>query len=211
MSSPTSQGTRERLIVTAERLFAERGISEVSLREVGVAAGQRNTSAAQYHFGDKESLVNAILDHRMSGINEHRLRLLAEQQDEARTELRDLLTAFIVPLASSTNETGSHYGRFLAQYFSQPASPTGWDWEVASSLRSVWTGIRHCLEELPEAVLGRRMRMLVHLVLHTIADHERTGSPTDPQHPAHWTIDLIDAAHGMLTAPVTPSESSRDR
>ncbi|SFE66158.1 transcriptional regulator, TetR family [Actinopolyspora alba] len=211
MSSSTGQGTRERWIVTAERLFAERGISEVSLREVGLVAGQRNTSAAQYHFGDKETLVNAILDHRMSGINEHRLRLLAEQENEARTELRDLLTAFIVPLASSADETDSHHGRFLAQYFSQPAPLTSWDWEVASSLRSVRTGIRRCLGELPEAVLHRRMRMLVHLVLHTIADHEHIDPLTDPHRPAHWTIDLIDAAHGMLTAPITPSEASRNR
>jgi AcrR family transcriptional regulator len=39
MAPPT---TRERLLVTAERLFAERGVAGVSLREIGAAAGQRN-------------------------------------------------------------------------------------------------------------------------------------------------------------------------
>ena len=34
-----SEATRTRLLVTAERLFAERGIAGVSLREIGAAAG----------------------------------------------------------------------------------------------------------------------------------------------------------------------------
>ena len=49
-------GTPQRMIVVAERLFAERGIEAVSLREVGAACGLRNNSAAQYHFGSRTGL-----------------------------------------------------------------------------------------------------------------------------------------------------------
>lgn len=72
-----SSGTRRRLIEEAERLFAVRGFAGVSLREIGVAAGARNNSAAQYHFGDRQGLVDAVFDHRMAAINERRLALLA--------------------------------------------------------------------------------------------------------------------------------------
>ena len=58
------------LIETAERLFAERGVNAVSLREIGAEAGQRNTGAVRYHFGTKEALVNAVFEHRMTPINE---------------------------------------------------------------------------------------------------------------------------------------------
>ena len=68
--------TSERIIVTAERLFSERGVDAVSLREVGAEAGQRNSGVVQYHFGDKEHLLTAILEFRMQRINEHRRRML---------------------------------------------------------------------------------------------------------------------------------------
>ena len=48
---------RQAIVEAAERLFAERGIEAVSLRDVSAAAGQRNHSAAQYHFGDRAQLV----------------------------------------------------------------------------------------------------------------------------------------------------------
>ena len=48
------------LMVAAEKLFGQRGIENVSLREIAAAAGHANTSAVQYHFGSKESLVQAV-------------------------------------------------------------------------------------------------------------------------------------------------------
>ena len=52
--------TRERLITTAERLFAEQGVT-VSNRQVGEAARQANTAVVAYHFGTKADLVRAIV------------------------------------------------------------------------------------------------------------------------------------------------------
>lgn len=46
---------------TAEKLFAQKGVSGVSLREISAAAGQKNHSAAGYHFGTIDGLVDAIL------------------------------------------------------------------------------------------------------------------------------------------------------
>ena len=41
--------TRKRIIDTAERLFAERGVESTSLLGVAKASGQKNRSALQYH------------------------------------------------------------------------------------------------------------------------------------------------------------------
>ena len=67
---------RSALIEAAERLFAERGVEAVSLRDVSAAAGQRNHSAAQYHFGDRAGLIAAVYEARMSLVNERRAGLL---------------------------------------------------------------------------------------------------------------------------------------
>uniref|UniRef100_UPI0035C6F61D TetR family transcriptional regulator n=5 Tax=Nocardia seriolae TaxID=37332 RepID=UPI0035C6F61D len=47
---------RERIILAAEQLIAERGPA-VPLRDIAAAAGQRNNSAIQYHFGSRDGLV----------------------------------------------------------------------------------------------------------------------------------------------------------
>ncbi|MER5388967.1 TetR family transcriptional regulator [Saccharopolyspora sp. NPDC002686] len=206
MASPATpeRDTREQLILAAERLFAERGIGEVSLREVGAAAGQRNTSAAQYHFGNKSALIEAIFDHRMRTINEQRLQHLAEMQVERPDdELRPLLEAFIVPLATTAAGPHGYYARFLAQFSADPHHSTAWDWDTATSLRLVWRGLRRHLSHLPEATARARLRMLEHLVVHTIADHERAGPHDTAESAQPWIAELVDAAEGLLTAPTT--------
>ena len=52
--------TRQQLILAAEKLFAESGIDSVSLRQINLEAGQKNSSAAHYHFGSKDALILSI-------------------------------------------------------------------------------------------------------------------------------------------------------
>ena len=57
----SSVKTREQLLLEAERLFALKGIWQVQVQEIVVAADQRNTSAVTYHFGSREGLLEGIL------------------------------------------------------------------------------------------------------------------------------------------------------
>ena len=106
--------TRELLIETAEQLFAERGIHGVSMREIGLAAGQRNNGVTQYHFGDKAGLVVAIFERRAAEVNARRLELLDEALAEGRDGVRDLVQAFVVPLAEQVAQHHA-YVRFLSR------------------------------------------------------------------------------------------------
>lgn len=54
--------------MAAERLVGERGIAALSLREAAGSAGARNNSAAQYHFGTEDGLIDAIFELRMGTI-----------------------------------------------------------------------------------------------------------------------------------------------
>src|SRR5438067_1701780 len=57
---PDSTATRAKLMSAAEHLFARRGL-DVPIRDIHALAGQRNASALQYHFGDRNGLLRAIL------------------------------------------------------------------------------------------------------------------------------------------------------
>jgi AcrR family transcriptional regulator len=53
--------TRERLLRTAARLFADRGFKKVTVRDISRAA-RANVAAVNYHFGDKLGLYREVLE-----------------------------------------------------------------------------------------------------------------------------------------------------
>ena len=68
MHPPTRQSTKTALIRSAERLFAEKGLGTVSVKEITRAAGARNPSAVHYHFGNVETLINQISTRATAGM-----------------------------------------------------------------------------------------------------------------------------------------------
>ncbi|MFI9386961.1 TetR/AcrR family transcriptional regulator [Kutzneria sp. NPDC052558] len=61
--------TRARLVESAEQLFAERGVDSVSIREVNRHAGLA-PSAVHYHFGSKQTLLDAVIGRLGTAVNE---------------------------------------------------------------------------------------------------------------------------------------------
>jgi tetracycline repressor-like protein len=49
--------TKDLIRATAERLYAQHGVTAVSNRQIGEAAGQGNNTAVGYHFGTRADLV----------------------------------------------------------------------------------------------------------------------------------------------------------
>ena len=92
------RATRELLMLTAERLFAERGFEAVPLREIGREAEQRNPAVTQYHFGTRDELVREIYAYRSERLNQRRFELLRDLEargaaDDPRALMRALLLA----------------------------------------------------------------------------------------------------------------------
>lgn len=110
-----STATRLALIESAERLFAEHGIDGISLRQIAADAGCANTNAVTYHFGSKQALVEAVLRHRVPGLETRRGELLAALHEPTLIELCDTLWR---PFLEQVDNTGKHsYAAFLAGLF----------------------------------------------------------------------------------------------
>lgn len=195
-------------------MFAERGIDAVSLREITAASGQRNKSAAQYHFGSKEQLVREIFERHTGRVNMHRRQLLAALYENGRQPtLEGLADALIHPLADTLIEhEHSHYARFLAQVATPPwtlvlvpADPA-----ATESVRTVFSEIVRLLDDLPQAVLRTRLALAMMLTVRALAacEHAMEHSGSDnARRVALLTANLIDSAIGILRAPV--SEATR--
>lgn len=118
---PGAEATRRLLVDAAERLFAERGVDGVSLREIGRAASQANTNAAQYHFGSRSALVGAVLARHRPAIEARRHALLDSYEVDGRHELRALAAAFVLPLASElADPSGRAYLQIMSELINRP-------------------------------------------------------------------------------------------
>jgi AcrR family transcriptional regulator len=175
-------GARQAMMLAGERLFAERGFRGVSLREIGAAAGQRNNSAAQYHFGSRLGLAEAIFGYRMAVINEQRVaRLDRLAAEDRRDDLRGIMEALVVPLAEAIGSPSapSYYARFASQLAFDPELDFigRLDRPFLTGLKSVIEGMLRCLDHLPPAVAQVRIHLTLRLV--TVA----LSSPC----PARWS------------------------
>jgi|SRR5581483_5807052 len=91
--------TKERILDTAERLFAEQGYGATSLRSI-IAGAEVNLAAVHYHFRNKEALLDAVLKRRLEPVNRERLAMLDECERAAGDgplPVECVLTAFIAP------------------------------------------------------------------------------------------------------------------
>lgn len=199
--------TRSRLIDVAEVLFAERGIEAVSLRTVGAAAGQRNNSAAQYHFGSRQGLVDAIVAERSAPVDARRAELLARASKSGAPDLRALVTPLIQPLAETIEgERGNaHYVRFLAHALDDPSVRAAWR---ASATTPPGVDVLHheihaLCRELPRDVLERRLEWSAMINLRLLAEHARRhhSGETGPGALARTVRELVDMQIALLRCP----------
>src|SRR5690349_13631138 len=96
----TSRGdsTRANLLDTAELLWGTRGVRAVSLREIRLAAGARNSAAIQFHFGDREGLIDALIARHMPRLEAIQQRIYDRMVEEGRQEdERSLVEVLVRP------------------------------------------------------------------------------------------------------------------
>ncbi|MFJ9783240.1 TetR/AcrR family transcriptional regulator [Amycolatopsis sp. NPDC101161] len=204
-----ASATRESILVTAERLFAEHGVQVVSNRHISEAAGQGNNAAVNYHFGTKVDLVRAIV--RRHAERMERLRADLVEAIDGDGDLRAWVACLVLPSTTYLRELGAPtwFARFSAQVMTDPALREIIAEESLSSpaLARAVEGLNRCLDGLPADVRAERGDMARQLMIHMVAERERALAEGTPTPRATWDdagTGLIDAITGMLLAPVTP-------
>jgi AcrR family transcriptional regulator len=85
--------TRARLLDAAEQLFADRGFSAVSIRDIAGAAAV-NVAAVNYHFHGKQSLYHEVLRRVATGKRERYLAAIRRAAAGPEAGLEDVVAGF---------------------------------------------------------------------------------------------------------------------
>jgi len=204
-----SARTQQRLLDTAERLFAMHGLQAVSLRAINAEAGARNVSAAHYHFGSKEGVVRALVARRMEWVARERMAALDAVEAEAAggvPSLRALVEAMVLPLLRVLAQ-GSSHATFLARATGEPglaleqiAPPVFW-----TMVQRLLALVGRVLPDLPMHVLALRVRCLFQQTFVTVIEIDRLtrgrGGPVDAHLVESIGADLVDYLVGGIGAP----------
>lgn len=200
MINRVNRGERARadILDAAERLIAERGI-QVPLRDIAVAAGQRNNSAVNYHFRNRQDLIDAIVRRRLEPMEQERAEMLDAlngDTDDVRAWLRIMVLPF-------TRVGSPFYARFLQ------AASMHLRADVDESQGSVWPQV---LERLAKAIptidrqaRARRVKAIATTMFTLLAERERSAQAGEDAGTAEEIVAMLAAA---LTAPMPADVAS---
>lgn len=165
-------GTKDRLLDTAERLFASSGIDAISLRTITAEAGV-NLAAVNYHFQSKDALAMAVVERRFSPITRERLRMLDEFEAAAApgpVPSTKLIEAFVTPVLSLLNGPGRDFVPLMARIYTEQRSFM--EGILRDHLRPVivrfHAAFQRTLPHLPAAEIMWRIQFLAGAMLLTV-------------------------------------------
>jgi AcrR family transcriptional regulator len=191
--------TRDLLIQAAERLFAERGIAAVPLRDIGAAAGQKNSVAVQYHFGDREALVLEVARYRAGFVED----LLADRVAGAKERgIAHHIRIFVESMAANLEED-NHYLAFLSRYLVERGGYSGLHAAVpAETIDRLHRIVNEALPDLSESVIDERWEIMMTTAVHTLARYQtamHAGTLVAPID--ELTKDLVNLLIAAFQAP----------
>lgn len=206
-----SLSTTDRILDTAERLFARDGYHATSLRKITGEAGV-NLGSVNYHFTSKHGLMEAVLERRLAALNEQRLNMLeaalALAEAEARPPaVRAVLRAFLEPTLRLLEEDpgNTHFIMLIGRVFYESDDTVRKLFLKAMSpvIQRFFEALCRALPNIPRPVLLRRLLFTLGAMGSTLSLTGRKADLTFPGTTLDWDAEhllqqlLTYAAAGM--------------
>ena len=122
-----SSKVKETILDAAESLFGRKGFADTSLRNITREAGV-NLASVNYHFGSKESLIEAVFARRLVPMNQERTRrldVLEREYGDAPIPVESLIEAFVAPaldLSRDHTHGGARFIQMLGRSYTEPSA-----------------------------------------------------------------------------------------
>jgi AcrR family transcriptional regulator len=171
--------TKLAILQATERLVALHGFEATSLRAI-TAAAKVNLAAVNYHFSTKDALILEMLNRRLRPVNEARLKLLDQFEEEARpapVAVEKILEALFRPVldaVSKRSQGGRDFLRLLALALAEPGAylkPLV-EKEFSEKTRRFHLALRRALPKLSDCEAHWRLHFAHGVFLHTVAHSE---------------------------------------
>ncbi len=208
---PRGESPKLHIKQVARRLFAERGLQSVTVREIALAADQKNQGVVAYYFGTKDVLVREILTDGAEKIEVRRAKFLDELEAGGGPHtVEEAVAAIVIPSARFAEEDaqcGRYFNRFLYQISTTNSEL------VDKTLEGRWNqGYQRCLSHLRrllvdinEAEQNRRFLFLNTYAGGLLAQRDLMMADTNKEHPM-WRSealleDIVRCGAALLEAP----------
>lgn len=195
MENPTTNArseAAEQIKAAALRLFAQRGIDGVTVRQIAEAAGQKNHAALTYHFGSKEALIRELIIDGARTIDIRRNAWLDTMETaggpgDVLEIMQGLVRTSVTATPSAPTES---YNRFIMGL--QNSNRT----LFMETLANTWnSGYQRCLKHIrkllpgiPAAILNRRLVFMGMALGGIMAGRESELADTSRAH-GMWSRD----------------------
>lgn len=165
--------TKDRILDTAERLFARDGFEATSLRAITTEADV-NLAAVNYHFQSKEALVQAVIGRRLSPVNEQRIALLdayVAECGDAPVPLERIMDAFLRPIVEMIGSHAHEFVPMIGRLYTEPGEFAArlYKQQFEHMRERFFPVLERALPDLPRDELSWRLHFAIGALAHTMA------------------------------------------
>lgn len=199
--------TRKNIKVAARRLFAERGVEAVTVREIVAAAGAKNGGSLNYYFKSKEGLILELINEIFTDWSAVWLERISElDRKGGPTSVREVVDIIVRgPRPENFTDPSPTSSRFLASvmFVRRKDVSSYLDQMNLLVFRRMLQLIGSQCTHIPEAVLRQRLVFFAWYVLSVeaaregwVASRRRSDvwAATDPQE------NLVETATALIEA-----------
>ena len=218
MANKNQKATKEKILDSAEKLFAVQGFDATSLRAITAGAGV-NLAAVHYHFGSKDALLGAVFARRLEPLNRERLALLDSVEASGQaTSLEKIMEAFVGPplrLHHDLDRGGSMFMRLMGRTLAEPSQNVQEIFiqqfrEIAGRFTAA---LKRAMPGLPPEEIFWRMHFAIGAMAHTMSDTFRlrliSGGLCDAGDVDSTIHRLVSFLSAGIRAPHTPATGRR--
>src|ERR1051325_8289765 len=143
--------TKQKILDTSERLFAQKGFAATSMRQIISEAGV-NLAAVHYHFGSKEELLDELVERKAGPVNAERLALLdaAKKAGNGRPlKVDEILDALLRPMATAASQN-DQFVKLMGRLFAEGLMPHVARKHFHEVMKQFMAALREGLPDWPE-------------------------------------------------------------